>query len=83
MFPLQKEVELRDLEDKIDCDSKLGGLKPRNGSDGDSGVLVTGDENEVFSTESTTNGECHRSVVNTPSTGDSDQTAGDTLPAEA
>ena len=33
------------------------GVKPRNGSDGDSGVLVTGDENETFSTESTANGD--------------------------
>lgn len=34
-----------------------GGTRPRNGSDGDSGVLVTGDDNETFSTESTANGD--------------------------
>lgn len=41
-------------------------MKRRNGSDRDSGVLVTVDENEVFSTESTANDESHRSVTNTP-----------------
>ncbi len=46
-----------------------GGVEPskpaRNGSDGDSGVLVT-DDNDIFNTESTTNGE-QRHMLNTPS----------------
>ena len=51
---LQKNLELKELQSKGD---NQGGTKPRNGSDGDSGVLVTGDENETFSTESTANGD--------------------------
>ena len=51
---LQKNLELKELQSKGDSQ---GGTKPRNGSDGDSGVLVTGDENETFSTESTANGD--------------------------
>ena len=38
----------------------------RMGSDGDSGVLVTGDENDTFSSVSTTNGD-HQRTANTSS----------------
>ena len=52
-------------------------IKPRTGSDGDSGVLVMTDENEVFSTESTANGDAHhRTLVTTPSSGDDEGTEG-------
>ena len=56
---------------------ELGQLKPRTGSDGDSGVLVTVDENDVFSTESTTNEDNQqnsgtRSFQPTPSSGEGD-----------
>lgn len=55
---LQKDLELRNLEDEEqqveETNTKVNGQ--RMGSDGDSGVLVTGDET-FFSTESTTNGE--------------------------
>lgn len=51
---LQKNLELKKLQSQSETE---GGIKPRNGSDGDSGVLVTGDENETFSTESTANGD--------------------------
>ena len=50
----QKNLELKELQNQGETQ---GGIKPRNGSDGDSGVLVTGDENETFSTESTANGD--------------------------
>lgn len=63
---MQKDLELRELQGEI-VSEDIGVLKPHTGSDGDSGVLVTVDENEVFSTESTANGETHRSAVNTPS----------------
>ena len=54
------------MEDGLD-------MKPRNGSDGDSGVLVTADENDMFSTESTANGDTHhRTLVATPSSGEDD-----------
>ena len=51
---LQKQFELKELQNQ---NGPSGGSRPRNGSDGDSGVLVTGDENETFSTESTANGD--------------------------
>lgn len=51
---LQKNLELKELQSQSEGE---GGVKPRTGSDGDSGVLVTGDENETFSTESTANGD--------------------------
>ena len=54
VFFLQKNLELKKLQSQSETE---GGTKPRNGSDGDSGVLVTGDENETFSTESTANGD--------------------------
>lgn len=54
MYSLQKDLELQRLEGEVAVnEEELGQLKPRNGSDGDSGVQVTVDENEVFSTEST------------------------------
>ncbi len=57
-------------------------LKPRNGSDGDSGVLITADENEVFSTESTANGDAnHRTLVTTPSSGEDDTSHGHEMTA--
>jgi len=56
----EKDMELRNLEDEEqqveETNTKVNGQ--RMGSDGDSGVLVTGDET-FFSTESTTNGEQH------------------------
>jgi hypothetical protein len=51
---LQKQFELKELQGHR---GTSGGSRPRNGSDGDSGVLVTGDDNETFSTESTANGD--------------------------
>ena len=68
-FPLQKDLELQELQEEVLAgDEELGGKpNPPSGSDGDSGVLVV-DENEVFSTESTANEETtQRSMVNTPS----------------
>ena len=50
-------------------------LKPITGSDNDSGVLVTGDETETFSTE---NDEQQRPNTATPSDGET-QTPGTTL----
>lgn len=54
MLYLQKQFELKELRNQS---GTSGGSRPRNGSDGDSGVLVTGDDNETFSTESTANGD--------------------------
>ena len=51
---VQKSLELKELQSQGEPQVSI---KPRNGSDGDSGVLVTGDENETFSTESTANGD--------------------------
>ena len=51
------------MQGEIAAESDLGDLKPPTGSDGDSGVLVTVDENNVFSTEYTT----HRLAFDTPS----------------
>lgn len=60
----EKDMELKKLEgDGTGTRQILTGPKPRSGSDGDSGVLVTGDEteNEIYSTESTTNEEAQQS----------------------
>lgn len=66
---MQKDLELQQLQGELVHEDELGQLKPRNGSDGDSGVQVTVDENEVFSTESTACNEDgqHRAFVTTPS----------------
>lgn len=74
LFPLQKDLELRQLQNEVIIGGEeMGESKPRNmtrGSDGDSGVLVTVDEGEeVFSTESTANGDSsrHPGTSSTPS----------------
>ncbi len=71
---LQKNLELQQLEGELVNEEELGQLKPRNGSDGDSGVQVTVDENDIFSTESTACNEDaqHHSAVTTPD-GENDQ----------
>lgn len=56
----QKENEIGQLVGRMTANT-------RTGSDGDSGVLITVDENEVFSTESTANGDTTRGFVATPS----------------
>ena len=68
---MQKDLQLRQLQDEVIPEEAVGGgIKPHTGSDGDSGVLVTVDENDVFSSETTANGG-HRSTVNTPSSSES------------
>ena len=58
-------MELQKLEGEAVSGSEW--KQKRNGSDGDSGVLVTGDDTEVFSTDSTTTGaESHRLAITTP-----------------
>jgi hypothetical protein len=81
-LPPQKELELRELQGDIITVGDLGILN-HTGSDGDSGVLVTVDENDVFSTESTANGESHRSTVNTPSSSTEDDNSPPSAAAEA
>ena len=72
---MQKDLELQQLEGVVnEEDLEMNVKPPRNGSDGDSGVLVTVDDNEAFSSESTTNGDSHRPAVLTPCSAEEVQT---------
>ena len=70
----QRDIELKVLQDGHGGQELQAHPKPRTGSDNDSGVLVTGDETETFSTE---NDEQHPNTA-TPS-GRETQTPGTTL----
>ena len=57
-------MELQKLEGEAVSGSEW--KQKRNGSDGDSEVLVTGDDTKVFSNSTTTGGESHRLAITTP-----------------